>query len=117
MPQAIPQAKTLVELTRKLAVLEAQQEWVTAVLQAYGIQGVWLSPAKAASILNVSRDRLMGEIHRAERLRVKKKKGDCLYDVHYRDDRDPEEGVEPVWKVNIIEFRKLLAIPPDERKV
>ncbi|MBE9178653.1 hypothetical protein IQ268_08780 [Oculatella sp. LEGE 06141] len=105
------------ELNQRLALLEAQQEWITAILQAYGIQGVWLSPGKAASILGVTRDRIMGEIRRAERLRAVRKRGDCLYDVHYRDDRDPEEGVEPVWKANIIEFRKLLAIPPDERKL
>lgn len=106
---------TLAEMAQRLQMLEAQQEWVTTVLQAYGIQGIWLSPAKAATILQVTRDRIMSEIRRAEKLRALGKRGDCLYDTHYRDDRDPE-GSEAVWKINVLEFRKLLAIPPDERK-
>ncbi|MGF1499263.1 MAG: hypothetical protein ACFB8W_20920, partial [Elainellaceae cyanobacterium] len=69
----------LVELSKRLTVLEAQQQWVQRVLETYGIKGLWLSPGKASPLLGVSRDRILAEIERAERMRASGKRGDLTY--------------------------------------
>lgn len=66
----------LAELHQRLSLLEAQQQWVQRVLETYGIKGLWLSPGKASPLLGVSRDRIIAEIERAERMRATNKRGD-----------------------------------------
>ncbi|MEB3356473.1 MAG: hypothetical protein VKK04_07080 [Synechococcales bacterium] len=106
----------LVELSKRLTVLETQQRWVRRVLETYGIRGLWLSPGKASPLLSVGRDRIIAEIERAEKLRALGRKGDLIYGVHYRNVQDPENSAKPTWQVHIVEFEKILAIPPDQRK-
>nr|WP_290223998.1 hypothetical protein [Trichocoleus desertorum] len=107
---------TLAELNQRLEIVEAQQQWFSRVLETYGIRGLWLSPGKAAPLLGVSRDRIMAEIERAERMRATNQKGDLIYGAHYRNIGDPESEL-PTWQVHVAEFEKLLAIPPDQRKL
>jgi len=116
-------ARTLIDLEERLAKLETRcnqleerQKWVERVFESYGIRGLWLSPAKAAPLLGVSRDRIMTEIELAEKFRIAKKSGDVHYGIHYRNIQDP--GVEQsTWQVHIAHFDRLLMIPPDQRKV
>jgi hypothetical protein len=105
-----------IELERRLARLETQQRWINRVLEAYGIKGLWLSPAKAASLLGVGRDRLISEIERAEYARANRKPSDLHYGTHYRNIQDPKESAKPTWQVHIAEFDKIISLPPDERK-
>jgi len=106
----------LVELSKRLTVLEAQQQWVQRVLETYGIKGLWLSPTKASPLLGVSRDRILAEIERAERMQALGKRGDLTYGTHYRNIQDPEVA-QPTWQVHVAAFEQVLAIPPDQRKV
>lgn len=104
------------EFLKRLAIIEAQQQWISRILESQGIKGSWLSPKEAASLLGVSRDRIIAEIERAEKLRALNKKGDLVYGKHYRNIQDPE-AERPTWQVHIAEFDRVLAIPPDERKL
>jgi len=105
-----------VDLSKRVEILEAQQQWVNQVLGTYGIRGSWLSPAKAAELLGISRDRIMAEIDRAENMRALGKRGDLIYGVQYRNIQDPEVE-QPTWQVHVIEFGYVLTIPPDQRKI
>jgi hypothetical protein len=105
---------TLAELHKRIERLEAQQQWVNRVLEAYGIRGLWLSPAKAAPLLGVSRDRIMAEIDRAESLRKSQKPGDVLYGTHYRNIQEVDVKI-PTWQVHVANLDAVLAIPPDCR--
>jgi len=96
--------------------LEERQRWIERVFETYGIKGLWLSPAKAAPLLGISRDRIMSEIERGERMRIAGKKGDLTYNVHYRNIQDPNVE-QPTWQVHIANFDQILAIPPEQRKV
>ncbi|WP_204151897.1 hypothetical protein [Leptolyngbya sp. CCY15150] len=105
------------ELLLKIQILELNQQWLNRVLIAYGLPiGTWLSPFKAASVLGVSLDRIKLEVERAERLRALGKKGDIVYGQHYRNGQDPE-AQQASWQINVVEFSKILDIPPDQRKV
>ena len=106
----------LVELNKRLTLLEAQQQWIYRVLETYGIKGLWLSPGKASPLLGISRDRIIAEIDRAERMRALGKRGDVTYGVHYRNIQDPEV-VQPTWQVHVAAFDQVLAIPPEQRKI
>jgi hypothetical protein len=106
----------LAELHQRLSLLEAQQQWVQRVLETYGIKGLWLSPGKASPLLGVSRDRIIAEIERAERMRATHKRGDLTYGVHYRNIQDPDSST-PTWQIHILKFEMILAIPPDQRKI
>lgn len=105
------------KLEQRLARLEAQQKWVSRVLEAYGIRGVWLSPAKAAALLGVGRDHIIAEIERAEQARTLKCPSDLRCGHDYRNVQDPTNSEKPTWQVNITGFDRVLSIPPDERKV
>jgi len=96
--------------------LEERQRWLERVFEAYGIKGLWLSPAKAAPLLGISRDRIMSEIERGERMRITGKKSDLIYNIHYRNIQDPEVE-QPTWQVHVANFDQILAIPPEQRKV
>jgi hypothetical protein len=110
---------TLVELAAKIAQLEAAQEWMQQLLEAQGIKGPWLSPAKAAAIIGVSRDRIMDEIEAAERLRAIGKRGDVLYGIHYRNIANIHDpSVESsTWQIHVVKFAEIMTIPPEQRKV
>jgi len=103
-------------LKRRYAQLEERQRWVERVFETYGVKGLWLSPAKAAPLLGVSRDRIMSEVERAERMRIVNKAGDLKYNVHYRNIQDPSVE-QPTWQVHVANFEQILAIPPEQRKV
>lgn len=103
-------------LQLKTAQLEERQRWIERVFEAYGIKGLWLSPAKAAPLLGISRDRIMVEIERAESMRIAGKNGDAIYGTHYRNIQDAEVG-SPTWQVHVANFDQILLIPPDQRKV
>jgi hypothetical protein len=108
---------TTQELLLKLQILELNQQWLNRVLVAYGLPiGTWLSPFKAATVLGISIDRIKTEIERAERMRALGKRGDVSYGRHYRNSQDPQ-AQQATWQVNVVEFAKLLEIPPDSRKV
>lgn len=104
------------DLLKRVAILETQQQWINRVLESQGIRGSWLSPKEASPLLGVSRDRIIAEIERAEKLRTFNKKGDLTYGKHYRNIQDPE-AERPTWQVHVAEFDRVLAIPPDERKL
>lgn len=106
----------LTEVTQKLAMLEARLAWFERIFQAYGVQGPWLNPSKAAPLLGVSSDRIRDEIEMAEQLRLEGKTGDLIYNEHYRDIKDPRVN-NSAWQVNVSKFAEVLGIPPEKRKV
>jgi hypothetical protein len=108
--------KSLEEMKLRVSKAEATSQLALVVMAAHGIRSQWLSPSKAAIILSTNKKRLYEEIESAERLRVQKKKGDCTYGVHYRNDQTVNSS-EPTWKVNVLTFGDVLAIPPDQRKL
>jgi len=109
-------AKKLNDLEAKCNLLEAERDFLRSILRAFGIEGHWLSPAKAAILLGSSRDRIMSDIETAELLRMQKRKSDLEYGVHYRNDR-ATTSEQPTWKVNILEYPKVFKIPPEQRKM
>ncbi|MDV3351314.1 hypothetical protein QGP82_21605 [Leptothoe sp. LEGE 181152] len=116
-------ARTLAALEQRLelletryAQLEERQKWVERIFESYGIRGLWLSPAKASPLLGVSRDRIMAEIERAEKLRIFEKPSDAEYGVHYRNIQDPSVETS-TWQVHVANFDRLLMIPPDQRLI
>lgn len=99
-----------------LEELQHRVEWLESVLLAYGISGPWLSPAKAAKILGFSRDKIIDEIHAAEKARATGKRSDLIYGTHYRNIASPE-SMEPTWQVNVTQFSKVVGgTPPESRK-
>lgn len=112
----MPETLKLMDLAQRIDFLEAHLKWVQRVLEAYGIRGVWFSPAKAAALLGISRDRIMTEIDNAEEMRALNKRGDLIYGTHYRNIQDPNSE-NATWQVHVIKFEEMLAIPPDQRKV
>ncbi len=107
---------TMAELMQRIVRIEAEQTWMRRVFSAYGINGLWVSPEQAGKMLNISRDRIMREIRRAEEMRIEKKKGDVVLGVHYRNIQDPE-AAQPTWQVNVEEFEKIFMIAPEHRKL
>jgi hypothetical protein len=107
---------TIEQLSQQVQRLESELDWMRRVLSMHGINGLWCSPEQAGKLLNVSRDRIMREIRRAEEMRVTKKPGDLKMGVHYRNIQDPEAG-QPTWQINVQEFEKLLTIAPEHRKL
>lgn len=105
------------QVEQRLERLEIQHKWVARVLEAYGIRGVWLSPAKAAPLLGVGRDRIVAEIERAEQARALGQPSDLRYGHDYRNIQDPALSEKATWQVNVTGFDRVLAIPPDERKI
>lgn len=108
--------KLSITLEQRLKTLEAEHAWIRQMLEAFGLEGPWLSPAKAATALGLSRDRIMDEIELAEQYRIKNKRGDVVYGRHYRNIQNPLTSVKAAWQVNVVEFQKVLEIPPDERR-
>jgi hypothetical protein len=92
-------------------MLEQKVEWMSQILAARSIEGAWLSPAKAAAILGVSRHRLMEEIQQVQL----QKNSDLKCGIHYRH-KGKAGAVRPNWQVNAVEFAKVLTIPPQHRQ-
>lgn len=109
-------AERLNQLEQKYSLLEAERDFLRSILRTFGIEGHWLSPAKAAILIGSSRDRIMSDIETAELLRMQGKKSDLEYGVHYRNDRATTSD-QPTWKVNILEYPKVFKIPPEQRRV
>lgn len=107
---------TIAQLHKQLQQLRELVSWQGRILEAHGVPGPWLSPAKAAPLLGVSRDRVMDEIRLAEQLRLNGKKSDLSYGVHYRN-IGMADSQSPTWQVHLGKFGELLAIPPEQRKV
>lgn len=115
--------RTIAELEQRLILLEtfckqleARQQWVERIFEAYGVRGLWLSPGQAAPLLGISRDRIMTEIDRAEQRRISGGRGDLTYGIHYRNIQDPDAG-KAAWQVHVAKFDEVLVIPPDRRRV
>lgn len=107
---------TIEELVQRIVRIEVEQTWMRRVFSAYGINGLWVSPEQAGKLINISRDRIMREIRRAEEMRIEKKKADMILGVHYRNIQDPEAS-QPTWQVNVEEFEKILMIAPENRRI
>ena len=106
----------LVDIDKRLSLLEAQQQWVYRVLETYGIKGLWLSPGKASPLLGISRDRILTEIERAEKNASPRQAGVTSTTAFInRNIQDPEVG-QPTWQVHVAAFDQVLAIPPEQRK-
>lgn len=103
-------------LERQIALITQENEWHRAALRVYGIEGVWVSPEQAGKLLGSSRDRVKTDIDLAEDMRLQGKTGDMVYGTHYRNDQSPTAS-QPTWKINIVEYAKLLKIPPDQRRL
>lgn len=103
-------------LTQQHQQTIARVEWIERVFETYGIRGPWLSPAKASSLLGISRDRIMSEIERAEAMRALGKSSDLIYGTHYRNIQDPTVE-QPTWQIHAANFDQVMAIPPDRRRV
>lgn len=100
---------------KRLTLLEAQQQWVYRVLETYGIKGLWLSPGKASALLGISRNRILAEVERAEKMRSLGKCGNVNYGIHYRNIQDPEVG-QPTWQIHVAALNQVLAILPSSGK-
>lgn len=92
--------------------------WMQQVLATQQIKGPWVSPAKAAELLGVSRDRIMQEVGAAEACRAIQEKHDLAYGQHYRNIQDPSvSGERATWQINFVEFQGILNTPPDRRNL
>ncbi|PSB00837.1 hypothetical protein [Merismopedia glauca] len=100
-----------ISLEKRIQVLEQKIEWMSQILAAHRIDGPWLSPAKAAPILGVSRQHLIAEIQQAQL----QKNSDLKCGIHYRH-KGKAGAIRPSWQINVVEFAKVLAIPPQYRK-
>jgi DNA anti-recombination protein RmuC len=108
-------------MTTKITVLESevkalkhQVSLLANLLEGCGVQ-TWLSPEQAAAFLGVSRDSIVREIRRAEDLRQSGKKSDFTFGTHYRQKR--ADAKVPRWQVNVLEWREVMAIAPEHRRV
>lgn len=115
-------ARTIADLEQRLSdlethlrLVESQQEWMLMIIRAYGIEGPWVSPAQAGVVFGLGRDRIMDDVEVAERLRLQGKPSDMQYGIHYRNDQGAD-AVKGSWKINILEYRSILKIPPDQRR-
>lgn len=102
----------MVELTKKIEELEQRLNWQSQVLAAHGICQ-WANLSDAASLLSVPQTFLKTEIENAENARLQHKKSDCIYGIHYRN---IQHGENRRFQINLMEFSKLLAIPPEQRQ-
>jgi len=84
-----PKTATIADLSKELAQVRAELEWIRQVLAANRFEGPWLSPPDAAALIGVSADRILSEIKAAERLRQARKKSDLIYGEHYFNAMNP----------------------------
>jgi hypothetical protein len=98
------------EVPIKVMELEARVRLIEAVT---GINGPWLSPAQAAKILPISRDRILSEIQAAEQKRGARKTSDLIYGEHYFNTSD--SGERPSWKIHCTKFWAIVRKPAEER--
>lgn len=102
-------------MTPEIKMIEDRLKHIESVLRAVGLPAdPWMSPGDAATVLKLSRRAITDRIHRAEKLRIARKKVDCKYGIHYRNDAEPDASY-PIWKVNLNAWRELLNSPPEER--
>jgi hypothetical protein len=99
------------ELPLKVQELEARLKLIEA---ATGISGPWLTPAQAAKILPIGRDRILAEIQTAEQKRGARKTPDLAYGQHYFNTSDA--GDRPSWKIHCTEFWAIVRKPAEERE-
>lgn len=96
--------------------LRVRVEWLDeVVIKALGVNGPWLPPKQAASLLSVSPQWLLNELRLAEAIRAIKDKPHLLYGVHYLDAQSSNSS-QSTWKINVPEMAKFLKLPPDQRK-
>jgi hypothetical protein len=115
---------TLAELDKKLQqsqaridLLDARLDWFEKIFKSLvGVSGPWLSPAKAGTLLGISRDRIMDEINLAEQMRASSKRWDVVYGTHYRTIQGLDSEA-PTWQINVQAFEQILNCPPDQRPV
>jgi hypothetical protein len=105
------------QLQQRHNLLEAELNWFKQIFKSLvGVSGPWLSPVKAGMLLGASRDRIMGEIRRAEQMRASGKSWDVVYGVHYRTIQDLDSEA-PTWQVNVMALEAVLNYPPDQRPI
>lgn len=104
-------------LKAELATLRAEQEWQRSILEAHGIKGPWLTPAEAAPLIGLSKERIIAEINAAEKARVNKRRSDLKYGQHYINAQNPHDSSisVPRYKIHYREFAQVVHRPPDQR--
>jgi hypothetical protein len=106
--------------TKELVLqLQADIAWMRGILEAQGVNGPWLTPNEVASILGISRDRIMDEINAAEYARINRKKSDLTYGEHYRNVQNPHDTKikRPTWQVHLQKFGQIIKLPPEKRAI
>lgn len=103
--------------TMKLEIQSQREEinWMRLVLKQAGVDGPWVSPQVAAIATGRSRIRVMQDIEAAEAWRIKGRKWNLVYGVHYRNDQGINSE-QPTWKVHLGEYYEFTKIPPDQLK-
>jgi hypothetical protein len=99
------------EVPLKILEIEARVKLLEA---ATGISGPWLTPAQAAKILPIGRDRILSEIQAAEQKRSARQTADLMYGIHYFNTSDA--GDRHSWKIHCTEFWAIVQKPAEERK-
>ena len=103
----------LTVLRQELETVLAEQKWMREILALQGVVGPWLTPNETARVTGRGRDAIMRDINTAEEKRALEQKWPLKYAVGYRNDGDPSKG-NNTWKINLPEYQKFIAIPPDQ---
>lgn len=102
-------------ITEEVASLKTQVSHLTKIFEACGLPiSPWLTPAEAAKILGISRDRLITEIQQAEQARLRRQKYPFTYGKHYRNIADAN-GHRPTWQLNLGQAELYFRLPPEQR--
>ncbi len=108
-------AQTIETLKLEIQTQREELNWMRLVLKQAGVNGPWVSPQVAAFATGRSRDRVMQDIETAEAWRIKGRKWNLVYGVHYRNDQGVD-ATQPSWKVHLSEYYEFTKIPPDQLK-
>jgi crotonobetainyl-CoA:carnitine CoA-transferase CaiB-like acyl-CoA transferase len=102
-------------ITDEVESLKNQVSHLTRIVEACGLPiSPWLTPAEAAKILGISRDRLITEIQQAEQARLGRSKYPFIYGKHYRNIADAN-GNRPTWQINLAQAEQYFRLPPELR--
>jgi len=108
------------DLKQKVIQLELVVEQHSRIFKAHGITSEpWVSVTDFCKVTPYGRKKVLGEINRAEKIRLKhksiaRKYSDLLQGRHYVDVSDLDAD-KPKWSINLVEFQKVLDMPKDER--
>jgi hypothetical protein len=114
----------LPEVVNKLLSLTSRVEFIERYLK---VSGEWLTPAQAAEVMPLSKERILQEIRIAEQRRIGHRKCDLIYGIHYYNtlfpfDHVPGEGLveneeksRARWMVHRDRFWEVVQKPIEER--